>query len=144
EEGPLLDEQRQQFGVDLAQDAPGLAAARLVEAAVRLPPVEALLNGLIANDKICFVRFARLARERARPSSPRGPRRPPAPGYPSDDGDRQGGGDEAGVAHPTGGAGGAGRATALGPRLPGALELGVPGQYRRAGAGGRARGEGGG
>ncbi|HEX5504227.1 MAG TPA: hypothetical protein VFW96_16495, partial [Thermomicrobiales bacterium] len=50
--------------------------------------VDAVLNGLIANDKICFVRFARLARERARPSSPRGPRRPPAPGYPSDDGDR--------------------------------------------------------
>jgi len=89
--------------------------------------VQPILNGLIANDKICFVRIARLMRDQARRSSPRGRRRPPNPGYPSDDGDRCGGSDETRLAYPTGVAGATGRGPALGPRVSGAAALDGPG-----------------
>src|SRR5262245_14379556 len=44
EEDPMLDEHRQEFGIDLTQDAPGFGAARLVHAAMTLPQLEEQLN----------------------------------------------------------------------------------------------------
>jgi len=104
-----------------------------------LDVVQAVLNCLIANDKICFVRIARLMRDQARRSSPRGRRRPPNPGYPSDDGDRRGGSDETRLAYPTGVVGDTGRATALGSRLPGTADLGVRGRCGPGAGGEQAR-----
>src|SRR5262245_33685276 len=98
------------------------------------------LNGLIANDKVCFVRTARLVHDRGRRRSSREPHGSAGLRYPPADGDRRGGRDEAGVAHPTGTAGDTGRATALGPRLSGDPDLDAPG--RRGPTTGR--GEGGG
>src|SRR5215470_18200850 len=40
EEDPMLDEHRQEVGIDLTQDAPGFGAARLVHAAMTLPQLE--------------------------------------------------------------------------------------------------------
>jgi hypothetical protein len=64
-------------------------------------PMDAILNGLIANDKICVVRHVRLARTPACRSLPRGQPRPPTPKYLSGEIDRRGGCAEAGVAHST-------------------------------------------
>jgi hypothetical protein len=108
----------------------------------RAAAVLAVLNGLIANDKICFVRIARLVRDRVRHPSSRGPRRRPSPRYPSDDENRRGGRDEARLAHSTGATGDAGRAAALGPRLSGPPDLGAPGRGGPDDGGGRRRGEG--
>src|SRR5262249_45842381 len=44
EEDPMLDEHRQEFGIDLTQDAPGFGAARLVHTALTLPQLEEQLN----------------------------------------------------------------------------------------------------
>ena len=44
QENPMLDEQRQQFSIELAQDAPGLATAGLVELAFTLPQFEEQLD----------------------------------------------------------------------------------------------------
>src|SRR5262252_6691336 len=44
EEDLMLDEHRQEFGIDLTQDAPGFGAARLVHAAMTLPQLEEQLN----------------------------------------------------------------------------------------------------
>jgi hypothetical protein len=104
--------------------------------------VQLVLNGLIANDKICFVRVARLVHDRVRRSSPRVQRRPPTRGYPSDDGDRRGGSDGAGLAHATGAAGDIGRATTLGPRLSGTPDVDAPGRRGRDAAREWAQGEG--
>jgi hypothetical protein len=40
----MLDEHRQEFGIDLTQDAPGFGAARLVHTALTLPQLEEQLN----------------------------------------------------------------------------------------------------
>src|SRR5262249_61578668 len=44
EEDPMLDEHGQEFGIHLAQDAPGFGAPRLVDAALTLPQLEEQLN----------------------------------------------------------------------------------------------------
>jgi len=44
QEQPLLDEHGQQFGEDLAQDAPGLGAAGSIDLPVALPQLEEQLN----------------------------------------------------------------------------------------------------
>jgi hypothetical protein len=40
----MLDEHRQEFGIDLTQDAPGFGAARLVHTALTLPQLKEQLN----------------------------------------------------------------------------------------------------
>jgi hypothetical protein len=49
QENPMLDEQRQQFSIELAQDAPGLATAGFVELALSWP---SLFHNLKSNS-IC-------------------------------------------------------------------------------------------
>lgn len=44
EEHPVLNEHRQQFGKDVTQDTPGLAAARLINDALALPQLEKQLH----------------------------------------------------------------------------------------------------
>jgi hypothetical protein len=60
QEHPMLDEHGQQLGIHLAQDAPGLAAAPLVQQGLMLPQLKEQFNGTITNDKFCMSRTARL------------------------------------------------------------------------------------
>ncbi len=139
--GPLLTE-----GVEgaMAQDRQILSPLADADPALVLAkgdiedPVDAILNGLIANDKICVVRTARLLRDRGRSSPSRGHRCPPGPVYPSAETDRRGGGAETAVAHATGTAGDTGRTATLGSRLSGAPAVDAPRRRDPGGDGGRA------
>src|SRR5215470_10944576 len=51
EEDPMLDEHRQEFGIDLTQDAPGFGAARLVHAAMTLPQLEEQRDVIVTTQK---------------------------------------------------------------------------------------------
>ena len=44
EDEPMLDERRQEFGVDLGEDAPGGGRAPLIDALVALPQLEQQLD----------------------------------------------------------------------------------------------------
>ena len=89
-------------------------------------PLDLMLNGLIANDKICVVRQVRLTYPPARRSTRRGQDPGAQPTYPSDELHRRGGGDETALAHTAGTAGDSGRATTLGSRVPGTADLDGP------------------
>src|SRR6266487_1556928 len=85
--------------------------------------MQPLFNGLITNDKLCFVQRARLTRHRAR--SPRLPGQrdlTAAPAYSPGDASRQGGSHAPAVAAAPAVAGGAGRATTLGSGLSAATD----------------------
>jgi hypothetical protein len=108
--GPLLAEQ---VACEMAQDrqirgplADTHPALVLAEGHIE-DPMDAMLNGLIANDKICVVRHVRLKYSPARWSS-RGQRRAALPAYPSDETDRRGGGHETALAQTTEAAGATG------------------------------------
>ena len=100
------------------------------------------INGLITNDKLCFVRGARLARAPAQPRR-RDSAASARTNLPAGVGQR-GGEGEAAVAHPTGVDRRPGRAPTLGPHVPVPAELGGLRLPRRAAASPRAVGSGGG
>ncbi len=63
---PLLEHQREQFGVHLTQDTRRVGRPPRRDLAVTLPQFEQQFNGLITNDKFCIVRTEHLTLSWAR------------------------------------------------------------------------------
>jgi hypothetical protein len=87
-------------------------------------PMRAIFNGLITNDKICFVRASRLTLGRSSRRREYDRIAAPVLAYPPGESGHQEGSDEAAVAHPAATAPHAGRTTALGSRLSAGAALG--------------------
>jgi hypothetical protein len=66
----MVDEQRQQLGIDLAQDAPGLGTARAGEVAATFPHLEEQFDVAVATPKsiplVVQTRVYKLKRNRKR------------------------------------------------------------------------------
>lgn len=146
--GAGVAEQADDQVVEGGHHPPGVAARQaggvLVEGDIT-PVMQPVLNGLITNDKICFVQVARLPVTPARSRRHDGPDGATAdnPLYSPAEMDQPGGSDgTAAMACAAGSAGHAGRAPALGPGLPVPAE--VDGGEPRAGGSGKSMADAGG
>jgi hypothetical protein len=125
--GPALDAEEVQAGV--AQRGKGMGCVAAISLLLVLVEgdvtgiVDPILNGLITNDKICFVRSARLILGRSGRAAQRGgaPRR--SADYPPAVSNQQDRSDETAMADSAVSAGHTRRPGALGSRVPGAAAL---------------------